>query len=152
MAPIISFAKHWKSLGHPIIATRFINTPTSAWVKFIGWQKLQTSPEIDLDPELAELLSPTEIIDKQIYSSLIPEVLARLNEYGSTEVLVCGIATDGCVLKTAVDLFEQSYRPIVLEDLTASHAGDAIHEAGLLLIRRFIGRAQVQPSSSWLPA
>lgn len=61
---------------------------------------------------------------------------------------MCGIASDGCVLKTAVDVFEQGIVPVVLKDLTASHAGEAVHEAGILLISRFIGQDQVVESST----
>jgi len=63
----------------------------------------------------------------------------------------CGIATDGCVLKTAVDLFEAGIRPVVLTDAVSSHAGDEVHQAGLLLISRFIGGEQLVTSEEWFP-
>jgi nicotinamidase-related amidase len=49
----------------------------------------------------------------------------------------------GCVLKTAVDAFERDLTPWIIEDASASHAGVAAHEAGLLVARRFIGGRQI---------
>ncbi len=69
---------------------------------------------------------------------------------GYETLLLIGIATDGCVLKTAVDAFEQGLTPIVLSDLCASHAGNQVHEAGLLLIGRFIGKDQIISSKELL--
>jgi len=59
-------------------------------------------------------------------------------------LVLCGIATDGCVLKTAVDAFERGIEPVVVVDACASHAGNAVHEAGLLLLGRFIGAGQLR--------
>ena len=89
-------------------------------------------------------------MDKTIYSLFSPEGAKLVREHGWTDLLVCGIATDGCVLKTAVDAFEAGYTPWVLRDACASHAGSAVHEAGLLLASRFIGRDQVLDSSTIL--
>jgi nicotinamidase-related amidase len=60
-----------------------------------------------------------------------------------SEVFLCGIETDCCVLKTAVDLFEHHYRPVVLSSACASRAGKENHEAGLKILRRMIGNEQV---------
>ncbi|MET8146633.1 isochorismatase family protein [Sphaerisporangium sp. NPDC005288] len=55
---------------------------------------------------------------------------------------MCGIATESCVLKTAADAFERNLTPWVIEDASASHAGEVSHEAGLLVTARFIGPRQ----------
>jgi nicotinamidase-related amidase len=64
-----------------------------------------------------------------------------------TKVFICGIATESCVMKTAIDLFERNIRPIVIQDACCSHAGEAAHNAGLLIIERNIGKAQITDSS-----
>ena len=46
---------------------------------------------------------------------------------------------------TAVDLFQNGFRPVVLADACASHAGPDYHEAGLRLLERLIGRRQIAP-------
>ena len=58
-------------------------------------------------------------------------------------VHLCGIATDNCVLKSAVDLFEAGLEPLVLAADCASHGGPECHAAGLLLLARFIGAERV---------
>lgn len=62
---------------------------------------------------------------------------------GWTDLLICGIATESCVVKTAVDAFERGLIRWVLTDATASHAGDEAHAAGLLVAGRFIGSGQL---------
>lgn len=144
--PIVRFVEGWLSGGRRVIATRFINPVGSQWESLIHWTRLREAPEIDLVPQLLEAMGDGEsvrVIDKFTYSSLTDDVLDSIGPPNGQRVLVCGIATDGCVLKTAVDLFERGYTPIVLEDLCSSHAGNEVHAAGLLLINRFIGSDQV---------
>lgn len=149
--PLRDFLAMWVQRGLPVILTRFINTPGSQWETLIHWTRLQTSPETDLHPAIAAVVDGqpnVHIVDKVIYSSLNPETSSILAELRPKRLLLCGIASDGCVLKTAVDAFEQGYIPVVLKDLTASHAGQSVHEAGLLLVSRFIGTDQVVESST----
>jgi nicotinamidase-related amidase len=65
-------------------------------------------------------------------------------------LVLCGIATDGCVLKSAVDAFERGIEPVVVTDACASHAGREIHEAGLLLLARFIGPGQLKSAADFV--
>lgn len=151
--PIAAFLEAWLSAGNEAVLTRFINDPGSAWERLIHWTRLRTSPEIDLCPEIQSAIEGKDcvsVVDKRSYSSLIDPVNEMLVGKKPDRVLVCGIATDSCVLKTAVDLFEQGYTPLVLEDLCASHAGREVHDSGLLLISRFIGRDQIVGSSTVL--
>jgi nicotinamidase-related amidase len=61
--------------------------------------------------------------------------------------LICGIAIESCVCKTAVDAFERNLTPWVLVDACASHAGTMTHEAGLVVTSRFIGKRQLISTS-----
>lgn len=151
LQPLQTFLASWIQSGSRVILTRFINLPGSQWETLIHWTRLRESPETDLHPSIAGIIDGEPnvyVVDKMTYSSLTPEVLSILEELSPDRLLLCGIASDGCVLKTAVDAFEHGMTPIVLKDLTASHAGQAVHEAGLLLISRFIGPDQVIDSST----
>jgi nicotinamidase-related amidase len=75
---------------------------------------------------------------------LTPELENYLREQQVERLVLCGIATDGCVLKSAVDAFERGIEPVVVTDACASHGGSEIHEAGLLLLGRFIGAGQLK--------
>ena len=107
--------------------------------KLIGWERFAPDSE---DVELA--FTPRKdahLFDKSTYTCLTDDVLALLQDSAVGEVHVCGFATDNCVLKTAVDVFEAGIIPTVLAAACASHGGIEAHEAGLMLLKRFIGEA-----------
>ena len=54
------------------------------------------------------------------------------------------------MLKTAIDAFERGIEPVVVVDACASHAGREIHEAGLTLLRRFVGGRQLRTTAEVL--
>lgn len=124
-----------------VLATRFVNPPGSMHRRLIHWARFAPGSgetELAFDPP-----PDARIVDKTGYTALSP---ALLEEYGAAkvdEVHLCGIATDGCVLKTAVDLFEAGIRPRVHVAACGSHGGPECHRAGLLLLRRFVGEDQI---------
>lgn len=128
------------------IFTRFLNCPGSPYEKLLSWTRLRESPEIDIVPTLADY--PTVIVDKNIYSSVGPELNRIAAEHELTEFYVCGIDTEICVLKTCVDLFESGHRPLLLADCCMSHYGPTLHEAGLAILPRFIGGRQMIEDSA----
>lgn len=145
--PLCTFVEKWLAQGNQAIFTRFINDPDSQWEKLMHWSRVRIEPEISLVPRLAEMAISTNkqvtIVDKHSYSSLTPEVKSIITRSASSRILLCGIATDACVLKTAVDLFEARRTPLVLVDLCASEAGAIAHRAGLIVIERLIGAEQM---------
>jgi hypothetical protein len=52
--------------------------------------------------------------------------------------------TDMCVLKVALDLFDQAIEPIILVDCCASTAGLQAHLAGLAVLARNIGALRLR--------
>lgn len=125
-----------------IVFTRFVNRPESGYVKWIRWSRFMERPEIDLIPQLAPYAK--NVFDKHGYTAFTDDVARFLTEHSIDRIVICGVATDGCVLKTAVDAFERHIEPIVVHDACASHAGESLHEAGKLLLGRFIGKGQLQ--------
>ncbi|MGD1895112.1 MAG: isochorismatase family cysteine hydrolase [Cyclobacteriaceae bacterium] len=123
------------------IFTRFNNTSNSQYEKLLGWTKLKHKSETDIVTDLQNKATIT--IDKYVYSSLTPEFLEYLNTHTIREIYLAGIDTDICVLKTAVDLFEHGFRPIVLADCCMSHADISYHQKALDILPRFIGREQI---------
>lgn len=124
-----------------VIATRFINMPDSPFRKLIKWQHL--SPDTD---EIELAFKPKEgavIIDKYIYTCIDESFLCLLKENGIEAVDVCGIDTDICVTKCAVDLFERNITPYVLKDYCATHADADIQRSALIILSRYIGRTQI---------
>jgi nicotinamidase-related amidase len=141
---VVDLVDRWQRASGDVVFTRYRNYPGSPFERLIHWSKLRSSPQIDIVDELrAQAQRATAIVDKRIYSMFTEEGAALVRHHGWTDLYICGIATESCVLKTAVDAFEQDLTPWVIEDASASHAGSVAHNAGILVARRFIGRGQV---------
>lgn len=125
-----------------VIATRFINLPDSAYRRLIKWNDF--SPDSD-EIELAFQPKPgILIIDKFNYTCINDSFLSMLKENDIGSIDICGMDTDICVTKCAVDLFEHNITPFVLKDYCATNAADAdIQNAALDILARFIGVSQI---------
>lgn len=146
VVPVIKgLVEDWQAAGGDVIFTRYINYPGSPFERLIKWRELRESPQTDIAPELVSLAEKAvAIIDKHTYSLFADKQGASLVlERGWTDIYVCGIATESCVLKTAVDAFELDLTPWLIEDASASHAGAEVHAAGVLVASRFIGEGQI---------
>lgn len=124
-----------------IIATQFINTENSGFTDIMHWERLKTTPEIDLIPFVKE--KATYIIRKPTYSACTDDVMQLLLNNTVTEAYLAGIDTDCCVLSTAISLFERNIKPIVLEQYCASNGGDISHQAAITVLERTIGLKQI---------
>lgn len=125
-----------------IIATRFFNPPGSSFRRLIHWERFDREGA-DF-PLAVDLPASATVIDKPEYTCVTPAFLELLRRREVTEVHVCGIDTDVCVTKCAVDLFENGFRPVVLGFACASNGGHEYHKAALKILIRCIGREQVQ--------
>ena len=128
--------------GEPLAFTRFVNTSGSGYERWLGWTRFMHRPENNLFDAVDVGSAPVFV--KHGYTAFTDEFSHYLDENSIARLVLCGIATDGCVLKTAVDAFERGIEPVVITDACASHAGRAIHDAGLLLLARFIGAGQLK--------
>ena len=148
VAPVLNLVQQCAVLGIPTVFTRFHNEPGSLYEQLIGWTRLRSAPETEIASDLVPFA--TTVIDKTIYSSFTPEFSRLAADNKWTTIAICGVATDGCVLKTAVDAFEHDLVPLVVADACASHAGQEVHDAGLMLISRFIGKQQIIDGDEFL--
>jgi nicotinamidase-related amidase len=124
-----------------VIATRFVNAAGSPHRTILKWSRFAPGdPETDL---AFELRADAHIIEKAVYTAVTPALLAWLRARNIDTVHLCGIDTDACVMKNALDLFEAGIRPVVLADACMSHAGPEMHAFGLEILRRLIGHANV---------
>ncbi|MBQ1062148.1 cysteine hydrolase [Micromonospora sp. C41] len=140
---VVDLVRRWQAAGGDTLFTRYLNYPGSPFERFFGWRRLQSSPDTDIVPELLPYAERGATLDKKIYSPFTPEGARLVERRGWKELYFCGIATESCVLKGAVDAFERGLTPWLIADASASHAGTAAHDAGLLVARRFIGPKQV---------
>ncbi|MBH8566961.1 cysteine hydrolase [Nostoc sp. CENA67] len=120
-----------------VIFTRFINTPNSPYVKYLNWHEFISPIEQKIVGEIEPFAQI--IVDKTIYTACNQETLDLLNQMKIQKVFICGIDTDSCVLKTAIDFFEKNINPYVLEYYSASTGGDKLHQAAILVLSQMIG-------------
>ncbi|MGD9986356.1 isochorismatase family cysteine hydrolase [Pseudonocardia sp.] len=144
VVPVIArLVQQWLDAGRDVVFTRYLNYDDSPFERVMGWSKLKESPEIDVVDDLEDLTHKvTAVIDKRIYSLFNDEGIALAVSRRWTDMFVCGIDTEVCVLKTAVDAFEHGIRAWLITDASASHSGDPAHRAGVLVAEKMIGRRQ----------
>ena len=72
-------------------------------------------------PEIAELLTDVEPIDKACFSCTDCEAFTtKLDAVGRKQVLLCGIETHICIYQTAMDLLAKGFEVAVLADAVSS--------------------------------
>lgn len=144
IVPVVTdFVRRWQQAGGATIFTRFINEPGSLFEHLIQWTSVTTAPETDIVDELKPYAAQaTAVIDKPAYTPFTDEGAEVVRKGGWTDLVFCGLTTESCVLKGAVDAFERGLTPWVLTDASGAHAPGA-QEAGLLIIGRFIGKNQL---------
>jgi nicotinamidase-related amidase len=125
----------------PIVFTKFHNREGSPYETLIGWRRLRSKAETNITEELSTFSA--QIIDKNFYTAFTDAFEQMLKENGWKTLILCGVATESCVMKTAVDAFERNLAPVVISDACASHAGVDVHNAGLVILVRFIGKDQL---------
>ena len=150
VVPIIAdLVAQWQATGRDVVFTRYINYAGSPFERIMGWSKLKDGAEIEIVDELQKYVSlATGCIDKKIYTLFTDEGEKLVRSHGWTDLFICGIDTEVCVLKTAVDAFERDITPWILSDASASHAGRVAHDAGIIVAGKMIGRRQVIESRS----
>ena len=144
--PVIAdLLARWQAAGGASVLTQFVNAPDSSYVRLIGWSELMPGdPEVDLDPRVAPLApSATLVMAKGGYTAIAGPFIDLAKSRGWTDLYITGMDTESCVLATALRAFELGFTPWVVKDACASHAGEYVHEAGILVMGRFLGGRQL---------
>ncbi|HEY4004917.1 MAG TPA: isochorismatase family cysteine hydrolase [Pseudonocardia sp.] len=143
---IVELVKRWHTIGGRTIYSRYFNYEGSAFERLMCWRGLYSPPDTDLTPELVDSAQQATVIDKVTYSSLTREMSGLVMREGLTDLVICGIDTDLCVLKTVLDVFEHGLTPWIVTDASASTGGRPAHNAGLVVIGRAVGEQQLVTS------
>lgn len=119
--------------------TRFVNYEDSLYIKKLNWRGCLSEE----DKTIVINTKDYQVFDKSIYSSVTKEFIEYIHKNQITEIYLCGINTDCCVLKTALDLFELGYNVYVLENLCGSTYGMERHNQAIDILKRNIGENYV---------
>lgn len=124
-----------------IIFAKFINKKDSQFEKQLGWKKLQKSSEQKI---VSELYYPNaKEFEHSTYTVLNSELKKWLIENKTEEVFLCGIYTDVCILKTAMDLFDDNFTTFVVEDACTSLHGQKNHDAAIGSLKHILGKRYI---------
>lgn len=76
-------------------------------------------------PEIKSLIPDFNPIEKTDFSCFdVPEIVEKLKELNTKNIIICGIESHVCVLQTAVDLKAAGLNPIVVMDCVSSRSED----------------------------
>ena len=96
---------------------------------------------------IARLLAPAEddyFVLKPLHSGFYTTTLdLLLRELGSRRLIICGVATEGCVLFTASDAYIRGFELFVPRDGSASES-PARHRAALAIMKKML-KADTRP-------
>ena len=120
------------------LCTQFRNDVESPFYKLLGYRKCLNDEDCKL-----MLKDPIDKIEKQAYSAVNDELLEYIAKNNIDEVYLCGFDTDGCVLKTALDLFENNIKTYILQDYCMSSGGEEYHNSAITILKRSIGNKHI---------
>ena len=133
--------EHWQAMRWPVVFTRFHNSEGSGFERWLGWAGLRADDETALHESVAP--AAETVVDKTTYTAFTSEGEEALGVHAGDTLVICGIDTDSCVLKTALDAFERDVRPVIAIDACATDGGEAAQQAARLVLERAVGSEQV---------
>lgn len=122
-----------------IVFTKFINDKDSNFYKVLNYKGCMTEE----DRRIVIDTKDNRVLEKRTYTALTPELMTYLKENKIKDIYLCGIDTDACVLKTAIDLFENNYNVKVIEYCTMSHSGRRYHKSAIKMLKKLIGKDSI---------
>ena len=95
------------------------------------------------DNKLAINPKENKVFIKKTYSAFNDDLKKYLTENNINKIYLCGLETDACVLKTALDLFENEYDFYVLKDFCGCTNGKSAHLNAIKILQKNIGEKRV---------
>ncbi len=109
-----------KSNYDHVVFTTFRNDPESNFHKILEFKKSIGPPATDLHPVLLPYTNKQNVFVKLTYSAFKASAFEKyIKKNQITELDICGINIDGCVLATAYEAFDLGFKVKILEDLSS---------------------------------
>ena len=83
------------------------------------------------------------VMDKKFYTAFNDQLIHYIMNNHIDKIYLCGLETECCVLKTALDLFENEYEVYVLEKYCACTHGKERHDNAIKILSTTIGRNSI---------
>lgn len=119
--------------------TKFINSENNDFYRKLNYKGCLTEggQNIVIDTK------NSKVFCKNVYTALNKEFLEYIYANNINCIFLCGIDTDACVMKTAVDLFENGFNVKVIENYCMSHSGKKFHKNAIKMLKKLIGKTNV---------
>ena len=122
-----------------IAFTKFINHKNSPFYKALNYKGCVSRLDRDIPLDTKDY----KIFEKETYTAVNNELEEYLKNNEINTIYLCGIDTEACVMKTALDLFEKGYDVKVLKDYSMSHNGTEYHNFAINMLEKMIGRKNI---------
>lgn len=119
--------------------TKFVNFDTCNFNTVLNYKGCMSEE----DRRIVVDTGNNKVFSKSIYTALNDELINYIKDNNIDIIYLCGIDTDACVLKTAIDLFENNYNFRIIENCSMSHSGKEYHEFAIKMLRKLVGVSNV---------
>ena len=122
-----------------IAYTKFINDENSNFYKTLNYKGCMN----ENDRKIVLDIGNNIIFNKKTYTAFNDELKTYIKENNINKIYLCGIDTDACVLKTAIDLFENNIDVKIIENCCMSHSGKKYHNYAIKMLKKLIGKENI---------
>ena len=130
-----------KSFKGKIVFSKFSNNKNSLFEKQLNRFKFQNTNDKKL---FFELKSEDNVeIQHNTYTILNNELKEYIKLNNISKVYLAGIYTDVCIIKTAMDLFDENIITYVIEDACNSLHGKSNHDLAIDSLKHILGKKQI---------
>lgn len=130
-----------KSFTGTRVFPAFYNKQGSLFQTQLHWKRFQTPEDVKIVKELDE--HAVTIIPHSGYTVYNKELQYEMASRNVKEVYLCGVFTDVCIIKTAMDLFDAEVEVFVVSDACATPHGREIHNVVLKSLNQILGSDHV---------
>lgn len=121
--------------------TKFVNQKGSLFERQLQWSALQQESEQSILVEFN--LEDKLLFHHATYAVLTTELLDFIQKNDVNKVFLCGVYTDVCITKAAMDCFDHHIDTFVVKDACASLHGDTQHDAAIISLQHILGKDHV---------
>jgi len=124
-----------------IIFSKFVNENNSIFEKQLNWIKFQNKEDRELFCELES--SENLVFEHNSYTVFNDYLKNFIFKNKINKVYLCGVYTDVCIIKTAMDLFDENIKVFIVEDACNSPNGEMNHIMAIDSLKHILGKGHI---------
>lgn len=130
-----------KSFNGKVVFSKFVDHKNSLFEKQLNWSVFQDKNNQKLFSELKE---PDSVEIQHHTYTVLNDTLKEFIQLNSiSKVYLVGIYTDVCIIKTAMDLFDEHITTFVIADACHSLHGEKNHDLAITSLKHILGAKQI---------